>query len=361
MGWPRLVLYPGRIAENASRVTERCSSVGVEVLAVVKGVCADPRAARAMLDGGCASFADSRLQNLDRLGREFPGVPRTLLRIPVRSELVDVPRCAECSLVSMPESVEGLEDGCRSAGATHEVILMFDLGDRREGIPLRREGDTPELALFAEKLKKASRVKLRGVGANFGCFAGALPDAGALRRLGEVRAALERELGYGVPVCSGGSTSSLALLERGELPAEVNQLRVGEAILLGRDIARGREIPWLNRDTAFLEAEVAEARVRPSLPEGEIGLDAFGNARTFEDEGPRRRAIVAVGRQDVPPEGLAPLDAGVKVLGASSDHTLLDVTEAGTPPGWGDVLRFSVSYAALLALMTSPYVHKEYR
>jgi predicted amino acid racemase len=292
---------------------------------------------------------------LARLKKEFPDVPRTLLRIPMKSELGDVLQCADVSLVSMTESVESLEARCRQLDTTHKAILMFDLGDRREGI------NFDEIESFAEIFRKTPRVKLEGVGVNFGCFAGALPSATALRRLCRAKEALENELNYEIPVCSGGSTSSLILLERGELPAGVNQLRVGEAILLGQDIVWQRTIPWLRHDTIYLEAEVVETRFKPSLPEGEIGRDAFGKLRTFEDKGQRLRAIAAVGRQDVPIDDLVPRDPGVKVLGGSSDHTILDVTDMGETPRWGDVLRFSVNYAAMLGLMTSPYVFKEYR
>ncbi|MDR1379761.1 MAG: alanine/ornithine racemase family PLP-dependent enzyme [Synergistaceae bacterium] len=377
--WPRLILRLDCITENASRVVKFCASKGVEVAGVVKGVCADLRVAGAMLEGGCASFADSRLQNLKRLKEAFPQVPRTLLRIPMKSELEEIVRWVDSSLVSMPESVEALDDCCKTLGMTHKVILMFDLGDRREGILL----DTPkttadinawpcvstnvgELESFVAVLKKTPRVVLQGVGVNFGCFAGVLPSASALRRLCLARETLASELGYDVHICSGGSTSSLALLERGELPSGVNHLRVGEAILLGQDVSWRRSVPWLRQDTAYLEAEVVEARVKPSLPEGETGADAFGNLQTFEDKGPRRRAIVAIGRQDVPTEALTPYSAGVQVLGGSSDHTILDVTDASVTNAstlwkWGDKACFSLSYAGLLGLMTSPYVFKDYR
>lgn len=353
--YPGLILYPDRVRENAAKVVDFCRETGVEVVAVPKGVSADPKIARAMIEGGCVSFADSRLRNLMQLRKELPDVPRMLLRIPMKSELADVVRNVDCSLVSMTESVEALESRCRLMKTTHEAILMFDLGDRREGI------FEEELDGFAEVFRKCSRVRLRGVGVNFGCFAGVLPGTLALHRLGLAREALEAALGYDVPVCSGGSTSSLMLIERGELPSGVTQLRVGEAILLGQDVTWQRDIPWLRRDTAFLEAEVVEVRTRPSLPEGETGADAFGQVQTFEDRGRRLRAIVAAGRQDTSPEGLTPTDAGVQVLGASSDHTLLDVEDMETPPKWGDVLRFSLNYAALLGLSTSPYVAKEYR
>jgi predicted amino acid racemase len=307
-----------------------------------------------MIDGGCVSFADSRLQNLVRLKQKFPDVPRILLRVPMKSELEDAVRFADSSLVSMTESILALEARCREMATTHKTILMLDLGDRREGI------NPDELEAFAEVFKKTPRVRLEGVGVNFGCFAGVLPNASALRHLCLARETLEKELGYSIPICSGGSTSSLILIERGELPAGVGQLRIGEAILLGQDVTWQRSIPWLRQDTIRLEAEIVETRFKPSLPQGETGRDAFGKLRTFEDAGLRRRAIVALGRQDAPVDDLVPLAPGLKVLGGSSDHTILDVTDAGETFPWGDPLSFSVNYAAMLGLMTSPYVFKEY-
>ena len=60
--YPKFVLYLNRVAENASKVVEFCASRGVEVSAVSKGVSADPLVARAMVQGGCKSFSDSRVK-----------------------------------------------------------------------------------------------------------------------------------------------------------------------------------------------------------------------------------------------------------------------------------------------------------
>lgn len=348
--YPRLCIHLDRIRENAARVAERCRAHGIAVCAVTKGISADLNAARAMLEGGCDAFADSRIRNLIRLEEAFPAVDRFLLRIPMRSELEAVVRTASCSTVSMIEAVEALEAECAAQGKTHRALLMFDLGDRREGIL------EEEMEAFVRAFKRCPRVRLHGVGANFACFAGALPSAGALERLASARSFMEDGLGHAVPVCSGGETSSLKLLEEGTLPRDVNHLRVGEAILLGGDVAWQRAIPWLRQDTVELEAQVIEAREKPSRPEGPIGPDAFGRVQTFEDRGRRLRAILGIGRQDLPVEGLRPLDEGVEVLGGSSDHTLLDVGERPAVTRWGDVLRFGVDYGAMLSLSTSPYV-----
>lgn len=352
--YPRLCIHLDRIRDNAVRVTDLCRPAGVSVYAVTKGVCADPRVAQAMLDGGCEAFADSRIQNLASLKRAFPDKERLLIRTPMRCELQDAVQYATCSAVSMIEGIEALEAECAAQKLKHDVLLMFDLGDRREGI-LECEMDT-----FVRAFKRCTRVRLRGVGVNFACFAGTLPSRSALERLLAARLFMESGLGYRVPICSGGATSTLKLLEDGVLPQGVNQLRIGGAVLMAGDGTWQRSIPWLRKDTMELEAQIVEVREKPSLPEGPTGKDAFGQSRTFEDRGRRLRAILAVGRQDIPLEGLTPLDHGVKILGSSSDHTILEATDGTASLKWGDVLRFGVSYDAMLGLTTSSYISRAY-
>jgi len=48
------------------------------------------------------------------------------------------------------------------------------------------------------------------------------------------------------------------------------------------------------------------------------------------------------------------------VLGASSDHLVLDVDALPEPPAIGDALEFRPGYSATLGLFTSPYVEKRF-
>ena len=199
-----------------------------------------------------------------------------------------------------------------------------------------------------------------GVGTNIGCFGGVLPTPENMNLLVECRDRLAEGLGRPVEVVSGVATSSLELVDNGKMPKGINNLRVGEAILLGFNTGRMQAIPGLHRDAFVLEAEVVEVRVKPSQPIGLIGADAFGKVPVFEDRGRRLRAIAAVGKQDAKVDGLAPLDPGITVLGASSDHLTLDVQDCPTPPVLGGVVRFTLDYGAMLALTTSAYVEKAY-
>ena len=64
-----------------------------------------------------------------------------------------------------------------------------------------------------------------------------------------------------------------------------------------------------------------------------------------------RRALLALGRADVGElESLTPLDSGVTVVGGSSDHCILDVTDCPRSLQVGDTVSFALRYSHLLYL-----------
>jgi predicted amino acid racemase len=70
-----------------------------------------------------------------------------------------------------------------------------------------------------------------------------------------------------------------------------------------------------------------------------------------------RRAILAIGRQDIDPTSIQPR-ADMQILGASSDHLLLNAKNIDL--NVGDEVQFDLQYGALLKAMVSPYVEKKY-
>ena len=133
----------------------------------------------------------------------------------------------------------------------------------------------------------------------------------------------------------------------------VNHLRLGEAILLGCEPLHRRPIEGLHTDAFTLVAEVIESKAKPSRAWGERGETAFGAAPAVPDRGTTTRALLALGRQDTDPSGLT-APPGMAVLGASSDHLVLDV--GASAPVVGAEVRFQLGYGALLGAMTSPFV-----
>ena len=128
---------------------------------------------------------------------------------------------------------------------------------------------------------------------------------------------------------------------------------------MGSDTTTHERIPGLYSDAFTLVTEVIESKIKPSKPYGEIGHDAFGNTPLFQDKGNMRRAILSIGKQDVDISAIHPR-INVEILGASSDHLILDAGDTALDLDVGMEVRFDVSYAALLRAMTSPYVRKVY-
>ena len=349
--YPRITVNTKKIRHNTGIVVKLCSRQGVSVAGVVKATCGMPEVAKAMLAGGATMLGDSRLENLEKLA-PFQ-VPRLLLRLPMPSRAAEVVQHAEVSLNTETKTVKALGKAALKQKKSHGVILMLELGDLREGLPL------DQLSRAVREVMSTGGIRLLGLGTNLTCYGGVLPDPDNLGVLTAAASRVQSEFGIMLDLISGGNSSSVHLLEKGLLPEGINHLRLGESILLGRETAYGETLEGAYGDTFALLAEVIEAREKPSLPQGKRGWDAFGKKPVFQDKGLRKKVILAIGRQDVHPENLTPLEPGVSVLGAGSDHLLLDVTEAKAQYQVGDTAAFRPNYAGLLQLMTSPYVHKE--
>ncbi|MPN57044.1 Ornithine racemase [bioreactor metagenome] len=54
-----------------------------------------------------------------------------------------------------------------------------------------------------------------------------------------------------------------------------------------------------------------------------------------------------------------PIDDKLEILGASSDHLIVDVSDSNTSYKVGDIITFRMGYGALLKGFTSEYIEKE--
>jgi predicted amino acid racemase len=153
-----------------------------------------------------------------------------------------------------------------------------------------------------------------------------------------------------------GGTNCLPMIGKGQMPGEINQIRIGEGILLGRNSSNHSTVKNTHQDAFQLVAEIVEIKKKPSIPLGAIGVDAFGNTPVFKNHGIRTRALIALGKQDVRLPGLIPTDKGIKILGGSSDYIILDITDSKQSYSLGDEVRFNLLYPGLLSVTTSPYV-----
>ncbi|MCQ1528991.1 alanine/ornithine racemase family PLP-dependent enzyme [Lutispora saccharofermentans] len=352
MHTPLLEIDLAKIKYNAQRIKDFCEKSDIDICIVTKGFCAELPIVEALIEDGHNFFGDARIQNIAKIKREFPDVKYMMIRIPKISEAEEVIRYADISLQSQLEVIKAYSDKAKSMGKVHSIILMIDVGDLREGVMPENSG------ALVEDILAMNGVRLIGIGTNVGCYGGILPTVENAKILVNLRDSLEKAYGIELPIISGGSTCALKLLREGKLPKEINNLRIGEAVILGEDSTNGLFIENLHRDAFILKAEVVELRQKPSVPMGRSGYDAFGNQPVFLDKGIRKRAILAIGRQDVRIEALAPVSEGMEILGGSSDHLIVDVTDSKEKVEPGSLIAFRCAYSAVLSLTTSPYVEK---
>jgi predicted amino acid racemase len=352
MRHPSLTIDLDKIEHNARTVVGLCRQHGIAVTGVTKATCGHPEVAAAMLRGGVASIGDSHVANIRRMQAAGVRTPYLLLQVPALSGVDEVVESVEVSLNSELTVLEGLSQSARRRDRVHEVILMVDLGDLREGIW------PDDLMHVVRETLRLPGIRIKGLGTNLACFGAVAPSVDNMRQLVELAGVVEQTFGLALDWVSGANSSGLELIASGCMPQHVNHARIGEAILLGRETIHRRRWPGTFEDAFALHAEVLELKTKPSLPVGERCEDAFGKHPDFEDRGEVLRALLNVGREDVDVDGITPVNRGIAILGGSSDYLVVDVTAAAGGVRVGDELTFSLNYGALLAAMTSEYVKK---
>lgn len=347
---PRVLINLEKIVQNYLTLNRRAAQAGIRLTGVVKGAAGNPRIARALVEAGLKEIGDSRLENFRKMG-DFSQTKKILLRLPGITQVSEVISLTNLSLHSEPEVLRLLNESARAAGVDHEVFLMVDLGDLREGVSSEA---LPELGAYCRKL---SKIRVVGLGTNFSCFAGAAPSVEKLKKLVLLAEMLRHEMGLPIEVLSGGNSSSLPMLYQRTIPSGINHLRIGEGILLGRETFTGSFLPDLQRDTFILEGEAIQVQRKPGKPDGEVRFDAFGRVPDLPVTYEGIRVLLNIGHQDAPLAGLTPIDPAFKVLGGSSDYLVL-ASERMVKVG--EFIQFLPNYWSVLGLMTSPYVGKVY-
>jgi predicted amino acid racemase len=357
LSYPILEIHMAKVNENIKNVHKLCREQGVALTGVVKGCHAMQEVADLFAKDKYHSIGSSRMSQLKRMKENGLEAETMLVRIPMLSELREVVQYADISLNSDKETLIALNGLASQKDKGHKVVLMADLGDLREGVWDKKE--FLDLAAFVEK--DLVNLHLYGIGTNLGCYGSIRPTPTNMTELADLAESVERVIGRELDIVSGGATTSVPVIVEGKMPKKVNHLRVGEGILLARDLKSHDfcYLEYMHNDTFVLTAQIVEKRVKPSHPVGELYIDAFGNKPTYEDIGMRERVLLAVGRQDFGHhDSLLPIDEKLKVVGSSSDHLIVDITDADQDYQIGDTISFTLFYQGMLFLSLCEDVNK---
>jgi predicted amino acid racemase len=264
-----------------------------------------------------------------------------MLRTPMPGEVEDIINTCRTSLNTQTRTVELLAKACDKYKKYHDIIVMVETDDEREGL---LPDEVP--AFIKSILGKSKYLKIKGIGTNARCITSNGPTRESIDILVSLKKELEDKLGLEIKVLSGGNSSIWNMLDSGELPEGINQVRIGEAIFLGHETAGYSKIKDAFQDCFILEAEVIEVKASNGTP---------------------YRIILALGLQDVPLRYLDVCNKRLRPRNQSSDHTMLDIIDG---PGEGNfekdfsnfkvgsIISFNLDYYGLLSCMTSPFIEK---
>ena len=346
---PRVEIDLGKIQANARCLVRRLGARRISVIGVTKAVCGHPDVAAAMLEGGVSGLADARIANLFRMRTAGITCPILMIRAPLLSELEDTIQYCDASYNTEMATILKLGAAAKKLGTSHDVILMVEMGDIREGI-------LPEnLTDCAARVIATPGVALKGIAANFSCLGNVAPTAGDMAMLSRLADQIEGACGPFVELVSGGGSANLQWALGEDSSGRVNNLRLGEAILLGTDPATGHPISGLHTDAFALFAEVIETRDKPSAKPPASIAPELGILRLVRNDDLRTRTILAVGQQDTDTSGLT-FPSGIMFIGATSDHTVVDTAKSAMPVG--SEMKMGMNYSALMRAMSAPDVAK---
>ncbi|KGM95376.1 amino acid racemase [Clostridium novyi A str. 4552] len=365
MSYPQLEINTKKLKHNAKVEVETLRRIGVEVMGVNKVFNGSVETAKAIVDGGMNVVAESRIDNLKKI--QCVKCEKALLRSPALSEIGDVVKYADISLNSEIQIIRELSKEAIKQNKVHKVLLMIDFGDIREGIWFENK---EEIEKVLSEIKLLPNIEIYGLGTNFNCYGTALPTVKNGKMFVALARELEDKLNIKFKYLSGGNCTSYHLIDKGIFPEGINHLRIGGLHQFGIEYVEGKyldeyyhsemSIDKYASNLYILKGEIIELNTKPTVPVGELGVDAFLKTKEFEDKGNRRRALLAFGRQDIPEENIHPVDSNLKILGQTSDHTIIDVEDSEYDYKLGDIISFEIDYTGLLAACNSPGIEKKF-
>lgn len=350
-----LKLYRDRLRHNYDFLKQLLDEKDITWGVVTKLFCGNETFLREILDLGIVEAHDSRISNLKVIKKLNPAVQTVYIKPPPYRSIPSIIRYADVSFNTELETIQMLSREAVKQDRQHKIIIMVEMGDLREGVM------RDELIQFYEDVFKLPNINVVGLGTNLNCLHGVMPNSDKLIQLALYKQIIELKFSRKIPWVSGGTTVTLPLLIRGDLPVDVNHFRIGEALYFGADLFSGTTIEGMRDDILTLYTEIIELHEKPMVPSGDMGMDPMGEITEIDVSligQTSYRAIVDIGYLDINPDFLIPNNPDIVILDASSDMLVLDVKDNERALKVGDMISFNLKYMGALGIMNSRYIDK---
>jgi ornithine racemase len=348
-------LYRSELRHNFEFLDKLFKQHGIKWGITTKLLCGSRGFLEEVINLGIGEVHDSRISNLRVIKEIDPDTVTIYIKPPPKDAIPDVIRYADISLNTELSTLHELSDEAVKQKRIHKVIIMIEMGDLREGV--MRE----DLIQFYEKVFRLPGIEVVGLGTNLNCLHGVMPDGDKLIQLALYKQIIELRFKKEIPLVSGGTTVTIPLLLRNQLPVGVNHFRVGEALFFGKNLFTDGVIEGMSDRVLELYSQIIEISEKPVVPMGELGVNPQGKTASIEEDDYGKtsyRAIIDIGVLDIQPDYLIPVNKKIKIQDASSDMLILDVGTNEEGYKVGDMIRFKLKYMGALGLMSSDYIDK---
>ena len=163
----------------------------------------NPEITRTLLRAGVNTIGDSRIENIQRMRKAGIKTRFILIRTPLISKVDLVVEHADVSFNTELAVIEKLSQAAVKQKKTHQILLMIELGDLREGIP------PEELDETVEQVLGLPGINLIGIGTNLACLGGIKPDHQKMKQLSDLAQRVEKKFNLTLEYVSGGNSANL--------------------------------------------------------------------------------------------------------------------------------------------------------
>lgn len=350
-----LKLYRDKLRHNYTFLDALFRQHGIEWGIVTKLLCGHKEFIKEVIELGIRQIHDSRVSNLKVVKQLQPDIQTVYVKPPPKRSIASIVQYADVSLNTEYATIKMLSDEATRQGKNHKVVIMIEMGDLREGVMGER------LLEFYAKVFNLPNIEVVGLGTNLNCLNGVMPTQDKLIQLGLYRQLIEAKFNKRIPWVSAGTSVTIPLVYKHQIPTTCNHFRVGETLYFGTDLFTGEHIEGMEPDVFELFAEIIDVSEKPLVPVGPLGSNPMGETHEVDAAlygKSTYRAIVDIGLLDIVPDFLIPNDTTMEYLGASSDMLIYDIGQNERGYEVGDFLSFKLKYMGALHLLNSRYIEK---
>lgn len=363
-----LIIQAEKIKSNIAKLNNYFNAHAIQWSLITKVFSGDPEMMSLLLTDELTekihSIGDSRLTSLKNIKAIQPNLRTIYIKPPAAMYADEVVAYADVSLNSSVATIQALNTAAAKAGKIHEVIIMIELGELREGILCE------DILAFYETVFQLPNIRVTGIGSNLGCMYGVEPTYDKLLQLSLYKNLIALKFNKALTLLSGGTSITLPLHQQGKVPQEINHFRIGAAAFFGTSPLDGSHFLDLHTDTFRFRANIIELEEKEQVPDGIIGDANIGHTRELNQHtqaGTTWKAILDFGLIDVDQENLVidNANAGVEFVGITSDMTVIDLgknSSEGEKPRYkvGDQIEFIPNYMGVVRLLNSKFIDKRF-